>query len=279
MNWFKHDSDATSDAKIKKLIMKYGAEGYAIYFHCVELIVSDLNENNITFELEHDAEIIADNLKIKGTQEQAGVDRVGEIMRFIVSLGLFEGNNGAITCYKILKRLDASMTSSSKMRSLLSSAKENHDKVMTQHDKVMTESCKTRLDKTRLDNTIQHPATPCASAPVKNQLVIVTKDPLYTLLWDSFLAITPRFSNYGKEGKACHALLKAIRNLSPKSPEDAAKAILERFAAKRNGNEKFWKGQPFTPSGLLPLVDRIVADLQADQGKEIDPEVLEGVRF
>ena len=141
-----------------------------------------------------------------------------------------------------------------------------------------------------------HPATPCASAPVGfmsigatpceilsenpgvSMVVKEIQDPLYRTLWDSFLAITPRFANYGKEGKACHALLKAIRNLSPKAPEDAAKAILERFAAKRNGNDKFWKGQPFTPSGLLPLVDRIVADLQT-QGADIDPDILAEVTF
>ena len=138
------------------------------------------------------------------------------------------------------------------------------------------------LGKDSKENTIQDPATPCALAPAENLPAIVKEtDPLYNSIIDSFLALAPnhRFTNYGKEGKNCKALCKAIRNLSPKEPEGAAKAILERFAAKRNGSDKFWKGQPFTPSGLLPLVDRIVADLQSDQGKEIDPEVLEGVRF
>ena len=64
MNWFKHDTDASNDAKIKKLILRYSATGYAVYFHGLELIAAGINENNITFELEHDAEIIADNLKI-----------------------------------------------------------------------------------------------------------------------------------------------------------------------------------------------------------------------
>ena len=82
MVWFKHDSNAATDAKIKKLLIKYGAEGYAIYWHCVELIVSDISETNITFELEHDCEIIADDLKIKGTSDQSGQDRVNEIMRY-----------------------------------------------------------------------------------------------------------------------------------------------------------------------------------------------------
>ena len=143
MQWFKHDTDAATDAKIKKLVMRYGADGYAIYFHCIELIVGNVSEHNITFELEHDAEIIADNLKIQGTSDTSPVDRVNQIMRYIVSLGLFEENNGHIFCYKILKRLDSSMTSSAKMRAIITSAKQSHDKVMISHDSVMQEEKRT----------------------------------------------------------------------------------------------------------------------------------------
>jgi hypothetical protein len=160
MQWFKHDSDAATDAKIKKLLMRYGADGYAIYFHCIELIVGNISEQNITFELEHDAEIIADNLKIQGTSDTAPVDRVNQIMRYIVSLGLFEESSGHITCYKILKRLDTSMTSNSKMRSMITEAKQNHDKVMINHDKVMQEETridKTRTEQKRIDNTPDKP--------------------------------------------------------------------------------------------------------------------------
>lgn len=139
MIWFKHDSNAATDAKVKKLIIRYGAEGYAIYFHCIELIVSDVSENNITFELEHDSEIIADDLKIQGTAEQSGQDRVNEIMRYMVALELFEENRGKIYCYKILKRLDSSMTSNVKMRKMIVEGKKSHDKVMISHDKVMQE--------------------------------------------------------------------------------------------------------------------------------------------
>ncbi len=147
MIWFKHDSNAATDAKIKKLLIKYGAEGYAIYFHCLELIVSDISETNITFELEHDSEIIADDLKIRGTSEQSGQDRVNEIMKYIILLGLFEENQGRIYCYKVLKRLDSSMTSNIKMRKLIVNGRNSHDIVMTNHDKVMQEE--KRIDKKR----------------------------------------------------------------------------------------------------------------------------------
>lgn len=163
MQWFKHDSNTTMDYKIKKLIIKYGAVGYAIYFHCLELIAGSINENNITFELEHDSEIIADDLRINGTQEKSGKDLVEEIMRYMISLNLFEENNGHIFCFKLLKRLDTSMTSNTKLRTLITKAKSqeqfldtlenNHDEVMTNPDNIMQD--KTRLDKTRLDKTTQ----------------------------------------------------------------------------------------------------------------------------
>jgi hypothetical protein len=144
VKWFKHDADAASDAKVKKLLLRHGAVGYAIYFHCLELIAADIADTNITFELEHDAEIIADNLKIRGTAEKSGIDTVNEIMRYMVALGLFECSDNRITCFKMLKRLDSSMTSSPKMRQMITSARDNHDSVMTG-------SCKTRLEETRLD--------------------------------------------------------------------------------------------------------------------------------
>lgn len=148
MKWFKHDSDATTDAKLKKLILKYGAEGYAIYFHCIELICNSVNDNNITFELEHDAEIIADNLKIKGETEKGSIDKVNEIMKYIVNLKLFENNNGIITCYTLAKRLDQSMTSNIKMRNMIKKIK-SHDKIMINHDSVMQD--KIRIDKNRIE--------------------------------------------------------------------------------------------------------------------------------
>lgn len=148
MQWFKHDTDSTMDFKIKKLIIRYGAVGYAIYFHCLELIASGIDDTNITFQLEHDSEIIADDLRIQGTSDKSGREYVEEIMRFMIQLGLFEESNGHIFCFKMLKRLDSSMTSNQRLRKLISSAKENystlaltnnHDEVMTNHDEVMKE--------------------------------------------------------------------------------------------------------------------------------------------
>ena len=148
MQWFKHDTNATMDFKIKKLLIRYGAVGYAIYFHCLELIADSVNVNNITFELEHDSEIIADDLRIKGTAEKSGKELVEEIMRYMVELNLFQERNNHIFCFKLLKRLDSSMTSNPALRNMISKAKQlNHDGVMTPSENVMQEQ--NRIDKIR----------------------------------------------------------------------------------------------------------------------------------
>ena len=164
MDWYKHDSSATQDAKIRKLLMfservaGSGVYGYAIYFHCLELITGDLSANNITFQLEHDSEIIADTLRIRGTGDKSGREIVEEIMRYMIDLHLFEHGNGRIICTKLLKRLDASMTSNPRMRDFITKAKQHHDGVMTG-------SCKNRIEENRIeekreeDTKERHPKT------------------------------------------------------------------------------------------------------------------------
>lgn len=137
MNWFKHDTDATTDAKVKKLLIRYGVTGYAIYFHCLELIAGDISETNITFQLEHDSEIIADNLRIKGTAEKSGIAIVEEIMRYILDLGLFQERDNRIFCFKLLKRIDLSMTGKSAMRKMITQARTHHDAIMIKANGIM----------------------------------------------------------------------------------------------------------------------------------------------
>lgn len=99
MKWYKHDSNANQDAKLKKVRMKYGMEGYGLYWYCLELIAQSVEKHNLTFELEHDAEIIACDTAIH-------VDRVQEMMSFMVEKGLFENSHGRITCLKMATRTD-----------------------------------------------------------------------------------------------------------------------------------------------------------------------------
>ena len=136
MKWVKHDTDANQDAKLQNVLLDYGLEGYGLYWYCIELIAGKVNKDAITFELEHDARIIARNTG-------ATTQKVEEMMRYFVKIGLFEVSQGVITCLKLAKRLDKSMTSNPEMRVIIDNLK-NHDGVMTQSEKPMQD--KNRLD-------------------------------------------------------------------------------------------------------------------------------------
>lgn len=149
MDWFRHDSNANLDEKLQEVLLDYGLEGYGLYWYCIELIVGKTNTDNITFELKHDARIIARNT---GSTPQ----KVEEMMKRFVSLGLFENVDGKITCLKVAKRLMSSATSNPQMRNLIQNIKLSHDGVMTASDKISSD--KTRLDEIRLDKTKTKPS-------------------------------------------------------------------------------------------------------------------------
>jgi hypothetical protein len=138
MEWFRHDSNANLDEKLQEVLLDYGLEGYGLYWYCIELIVGKTSADNITFEIKHDARIIARNT---GSTPQ----RVEEMMKRFISVGLFENTNGKITCLKVAKRLMSSATSNPQMRNIIHNIKQHHDPVMTQSNIVMK-------DKIRLDN-------------------------------------------------------------------------------------------------------------------------------
>jgi hypothetical protein len=85
MKWFKHDTNSGYNAKMKKLLMRYGVKGYGLYYYCIELIAGNLTNDNITFELEHDSQILAHDLKMDSRE-------VEEIMQYCIKLELFEFN-------------------------------------------------------------------------------------------------------------------------------------------------------------------------------------------
>ena len=250
MKWFKHDSDASSDAKIKKLVIRHGAVGYAVYFHCLELIAGNVSNDNITFELEHDSEIIADNLRIKGTAEKSGVQVVEEIMHYIVQLKLFENHDGRITCFKMIKRLDSSMTGNPAFRKLIADAKKSHDlidkshdSVMMRHDSVMLEE--NRIEKNRKEENIntcseleQSPSIEAEEPPVEVVIslpILGGKEFAITKKhFDIFVEAYPGISDIMAELKKMKAWLVA-------NPKNMKKDVL-RFANNWLSRENDKKG-------------------------------------
>jgi hypothetical protein len=87
------------DAKLQSVMLDYGLEGYGLYWYCIELIAQRVNGDNLTFELEHDARIIARNT---GSTPQ----KVEQMMTSFINLGLLNADNGHVFCLKLASRCD-----------------------------------------------------------------------------------------------------------------------------------------------------------------------------
>ena len=117
MKWFKHFSFARTDAKIEKLIMRYGMRGYGLYFYCLEIIAGDVSSEKLTFELEHDSEVIAHRFHDLSKAE------VEDMMEFMIEIGLFQFNEvtGRVLGLGLVKQLDNTIAQSVQMREMLAS--------------------------------------------------------------------------------------------------------------------------------------------------------------
>lgn len=144
MKWFKHSSQANQDAKLKKVRMKYGLEGYGLYWYCLEMIAKEVDVGKLTFELEDDSEILSFEL---GIHEE----RIKEMMTYMVNLGLFEQWDTRITCFKL-----ATMADEYLLKALSRAGKKDElDKVraMSGHYRDKVRPDKSRSDQIRVDKS------------------------------------------------------------------------------------------------------------------------------
>lgn len=154
------------DAKMRRLIHKWGIEGYGLYWYCLELIAKDVGTTNLTFELEHDAEILAHDMRMSR-------EKVEDMMRYMVDLTLFESSEGRITCLKLFNRIDLSQGGTKAFRDAVL-AKRKQVINGHSHDTVMTKSCiEVDIDiedRNRCKKEIT--SSPAASDPVPYQKIV-----------------------------------------------------------------------------------------------------------
>ena len=115
MKWFMHQSQAHRDTKLKKVLIKYGAEGYGLYWYCLEHICADVDPK-LTFELEHDVEILAHELKIDTMKVQ-------EMMHYMVNLGLFNLSENIVYCLKLARYLGDKNTRNPELKKIIQKEK------------------------------------------------------------------------------------------------------------------------------------------------------------
>ncbi len=99
---------------------------------------------------------------------------------------------------------------------------------------------------------------------------------LYHAVEESFLSRNDgKFSNYGKEGKAIHALIGKARARAPDNTGPFLQTMLEAFWQLKQTGNAFWQGQPFLPSALNAsgIWDRVLETMRNHEAAA-DPEAL-----
>jgi len=153
VKWFKHDSCANRDEKLEKVLLKYGADGYALYWLCLELIADRIDAANVQFELKHDAETLGARLKIDTL-------RVEEIMKFFIKIELFECENARITCLKLAERIENSIVKSIEVKKIQEKIRDNPGKSGKNPDN----SGQRRLEERRRDKKANTDSTSLSSS-------------------------------------------------------------------------------------------------------------------
>jgi len=148
MKWFKHDCNARGDGKVEKLLIRYGVKGYGLYFYIIELIAYKLSSEDLSLELDHDCETVANRLKLK-------VAEVVEMIDWMLNIGLLQRNPDTqnIMCLGLIKRLDNSTSQSADIRRMINSEDFKKLKVTLKNLKLL-KADQTRPDQNRPDKDI-----------------------------------------------------------------------------------------------------------------------------
>lgn len=252
MKWFKHMTDMAHDVRIKRVIRKYGIEGYGMYCYILERVVCRLDADSTVPDLEETSLDIA-------TEFDMDVARVEEIMLFCIEQGLFEQDEitGRLTAHKVFKYLQSGQTKSAEFRKVIESESEK----VSENLRPSQTFVKNRIDKIREDkdkSTASRSVKPEAAKPRKPPEM---RDELENYIDSSFRAVFA-YSAFGKERAAVKRLASKAR-AGGRDPTEAADAMMAAFRWLRENGERFWREQPHTPSALDSLWDRVVAAMES----------------
>ncbi len=114
MLYFKHMSNMRGDKKIRRIIARFGMEGYGLYNLIVESIVEKLTSESPLPELQDTCDDLAEFYN-------GNTARIQEMIVFMVNQGLLEYSEktGRLTCHKVYKFLQSSQTRSDYIKDLI----------------------------------------------------------------------------------------------------------------------------------------------------------------
>jgi hypothetical protein len=87
-----------------------------------------------------------------------------------------------------------------------------------------------------------------------------------------------KFTDYAREGASIKQIIKRAKARDKENAEEVVAAVIDAFWKLKQSRDRFWAGQPFTPSTLntVSIWDRVLESMRQD---ELDPavrEIIEG---
>lgn len=268
MKWFKHDSCANRDGKLERVLLKFGADGYALYWLCLELIADRIDSANVDFELEHDAETLGARLKIDTL-------RVEEIMKFFVKVELFECEGTRITCLKLAERIENSIVKSIQIKNIQEKIRDYPGLSGKSSDNSGQTRC--RGDKEKISRSgVPLPA----KAPPE-------RDPLEDALWEAFASRNTNpegkvaYANFPKEHGGAKRLAKIIKLRWPGIEMQRGSELVEKYYwLVTDSQDRFYAKQPFTPSTLSSgIFEGVAKQVDEDAAQTETLHELEEIKF
>jgi len=122
-------------------------------------------------------------------------------------------------------------------------------------------------DLTLLNSTLPNSTRPKTRAP-KTAIAAADAD-LKKSIRDAFQSKTP-FTNYAKENTGVKQLVAKAKRVFPDDPGAFVQALMGQFLALTQSGDKFWKDQPFLPSVLNSLFDRVAHKLRDTPGQDAE---------
>lgn len=106
MKWFKHDTDARQDFKLKRLVRRFGMEGYGMYWSVVELLAFETKD-----QIEGDVRLSLDNYPIEDISHDLNIEpsKAQLVLDFMAETGLIDPElyeSKVLCCKALAKRSD-----------------------------------------------------------------------------------------------------------------------------------------------------------------------------
>ena len=290
MQYFKHMSNMRNDSKIRRLISRYGLEGYGLYNIIVESIAESLSSEDPIPELEETCEDIA-------SFYNADTARINEITNFMINQGLFElsETSDRVLCNKIYKFLQTSQTRSEQIKKLIKNYTLAQQKALlppSQTVSDMNNGDNVDVSQTVSDKTRPSQREQTRPDQTKPEQTIIDKekkeeDEISTIVWKSQPKLSRQtwatFEKYydafipdiSKQTDAINKIMHLATECG--DPEIVVLSMMKKLQELKESDDTkkgFWRTQPFLPSTLVSLWTRIREHIKTEVPDDIDWENL-----